>query len=104
LPLGDDDMFEWTSADISINNFIKLVDEKENLNELVAVELYWKDTDIGGHLLLYNSSDFSFELNINTRYITTEIKIPDFNWYVERIIPCLNQHYHIMQYKFEFIY
>lgn len=104
LPINDNDMFDWTSEKISMNDFVKLIDKKEELGELVAVELYWKDTDIGGHLLFYSSNDFSFGLNINTKYITTKTKVPDFNWYFERIIPCLEQHYHIMQYNFEFTY
>lgn len=104
LPLNDDDMFDWTSSDITFDDFIKLVEEKENAKEIVGVELYWKSTDIGGHLLMYNNSDFSIEFNINTKYVEEMIKIPDFNWYAEKTIPCLNQGGSMMEYKFEFTY
>ncbi len=104
LPLNDDDMFEWTTSETTLYDFIKLVDEKEYLDEIVGVELYWEDTDIGGHLLMFNNSDFSFDLNINTKYIGEKVKIPDFNWYAERIIPYLSQESHIIEYKFEFTF
>lgn len=104
LPLNDDDMFDWTTSETTLSDFIKLVDEKEYLKEIVGVELYWKDTDIGGHLLMFNNCDFSFELNINTKYIGEKVKIPDLNWYAERLIPYLSQEYHIIEYKFEVTY
>lgn len=104
LPLKDDDMYNWTTSNISLGDFIKLVDEKEYAKEIVGVELYWENTDIGGHLLMFNKSDFSFALNINTKYIGEKDKIPDFNWYAERIITCLNLEYRMMEYEFEFIY
>ncbi|GLC81341.1 hypothetical protein [Lacrimispora brassicae] len=104
LPLNDDDMFDWTSSNITFDDFIKLVEKKENAKEIVGVELYWQSTDIGGHLLMYNNSDFSFEFNINTKYVEEMIKIPDFNWYAEKTIPCLNQGGRMMEYKFEFTY
>ncbi|SHL34168.1 hypothetical protein SAMN02745136_04672 [Anaerocolumna jejuensis DSM 15929] len=104
LPLKDDDMYDWTTSNITLGEFIKLVDEKDYAKEIVGVELYWENTDIGGHLLMFNKSDFSFALNIHTKYIGEKDKIPDFNWYVERIIPYLNLEYHVMEYEFEFIY
>ena len=104
LPINDDDMFEWTTSEITLYDFIKLVDEKEHLEEIVGVELYWEDTYIGGHLLMFNNSDFLFDLNINTKYIGEKVKIPDYNWYSERIISNLSQEYPIIEYKFEFTY
>lgn len=104
LPFNDDDMFDWTASNISVNEFLKLVDEKENARELIGVELYWENTDIGGHLLLSSGTDFSFEWNINTIYLDSELKIPDFNWYSENIIKSLKQCYHIIDYKFSIVY
>ena len=104
LPLNDDDMFEWTTSKICLNDFIKLVDEKEHMKELVGVELYWENTDIGGHLLMSDNRNFLFVLNINTKYIEEKIKIPNYNWYAERIIPYIQQEYHIIEYNFEYTY
>lgn len=104
LPLNDDDMFEWTTSTISDSDFLKLVDEKERINELIGMEIFWTDTDIGGHLLLYSAIDFSFELNINTKFIQEEYKIPDFNWYAEKLVNILKQQYYIQEYSFEFAY
>lgn len=104
LPLNDDDMFEWTTSTISDSDFLKLVDEKERINELIGIEIFWTDTDIGGHLLLYSAIDFSFELNINIKFIQEEYKIPDFNWYAEKLVNILKQQYYIQEYSFEFAY
>lgn len=104
LPLHDNDMFDWTMSEKSIPEFMRLVDEKEKVNELIGVELHWANTNIGGDLLLYSGNDFSFLLNINTKYMQTKYKIPDFGWYAERIIGILKQEYHILEYSFEFIY
>lgn len=104
LPLNDDDMFNWTVSENSLSDFMKLVDEKEKINEPIGVEINWSNTNIGGHLLLYNGSDFSFQLNVNTKYLKTEYKIPDFNWYAEKIMDVLLQQYHIREYSFELIY
>ena len=104
LPLHDDDMFEWTETKISINEFFKLIDEKENFKELIGVELARSNTEIGGHILLYSGREFSFELNINTQYVQKELRIPDFNWYAERIFAILKSKYQIVEYSYEFTY
>lgn len=97
-------MFEWTETKISINEFFKLIDEKENFKELIGVELAWSNTEIGGHILLYSGREFSFELNINTQYVQKELRIPDFNWYAERIFAILKSKYQIVEYSYEFTY
>ncbi|WP_395546289.1 MULTISPECIES: hypothetical protein [unclassified Lacrimispora] len=104
LPLHDDDLFEWTETKISINEFFKLIDEKENFKEIIGVELAWSNTEIGGHILLYSGREFSFEFNINTQYVQKELRIPDFNWYAERIFAILKSKYQIVEYSYEFTY
>lgn len=104
LPLNDHDMFNWTASPKALDDFMKLVDQKEMINELIGVELTWLDTNIGGHLLLYSGSDVSFLLNINTKYLQDEYKIPHFSWYAEKIIGVLIQKYCIQEYSFEFTY
>lgn len=104
LPLHDNDMFDWVQSDISMNDFMLLVDQKEALKELVGVELFWLNTEIGGKILLYNRVDFSFQLNINPQYIQNDLKIPDFNWYAEKIFAVLKRKYHIAEYSYSFTY
>ena len=104
LPLNDNDMFNWTVSENSRSDFMKLVDEKEKINELIGVEINWSNTNIGGHLLLYSGSDFSFQLNVNTKYLNAEYKIPDLNWYAEKIMSIIIQQYHIQEYSFEHTY
>lgn len=104
LPFNDDNMFDWKVSNISVNEFLNLTDKKENANELIGVEIYWENTDIGGHLLLSSGTEFSFEWGINTVYLESEIRIPDLNWYAEKIIKSLKQYYHILDYKFSIVY
>jgi hypothetical protein len=54
--------------------------------------------------LLYSGREFSLELNINTQYVQKELRIPDFNWYAERIIAILKSKYQIVIYSYEFTY
>lgn len=104
LPIGDGDMFDWISEEISFDQFFTIVKIKEQNKELVAVELIWKDTEIGCQLLIYDSNNFSFQLSINTKYLDKAKKIPDYNWYAERILCCLLEEYHISEHQFEFVY
>lgn len=103
LPLNDDDMFDWTSSNISIEEFFSIIDKKEKAEEIIGVELYWENTHIGGHLLLHSHFEFSFLMNINTKYTKASESIPDYNWYAEKMIPCFNSRYHITEYSFDFV-
>ena len=104
LPLGDNGMFNWTGSEMTVEELMLLADEKEKAGELIGVLIYWKDSDIGGHLLINSPDKFSFILVMDTQYIDIEMKIPDYNWYAEKIIPVFNKQYHILAYKFGFIY
>jgi len=104
LQLGDKEMFDWVDEEIDIEEFLLIVDEKEQSEEVVGVSVYWSGTEIGGNVLVYNGNNISFLFIINTIYLDKHCQIPDFNWYSERILPYLINKYHVAEYKFDFTY
>lgn len=103
LPINDMDFYNWTSRDIEEQSFFEIVERKEILNEPIGIELYWKDTDVGIVLLIINSTKISFNISINRKYLFADIKILDFNWYAERLIPCFSKYNKIFSYEFSFL-
>lgn len=87
LPLGDDDDFDWQEDVLSEADFLKLAQEKEQVNEIIGIGLFWNDTETGGTLLLYSDCSISFSATINRKVLMNNIT--DVNWYLEKIIPCL---------------
>lgn len=102
LPLGDNEMFNWTHSKISVASLIKILEEKEHRGELVGVTMTWQNTFIGGQVLLRREKEMlqeetfismSFSLTINRKILTNSdnFKITDVNWYLERLLPIFNQ-------------
>ena len=87
LPLGDKDDFNWQEEFLTTIDFFDLVKRKEQSNEIIGVGLYWDGTEIGGTLLLHQDHNISFSVSINRKILFGNIT--DVNWYLERILPCL---------------
>jgi hypothetical protein len=104
LPINDNDLYNWTSSKFSINHLLEIIKRKEQNNETIGVELYWKETNVGVSLLIINSNELSFSIEINKKYIDESAYLIDFNWYSKKIIPILCELYHINKYSFEYFY
>lgn len=87
LPVGDDDDFNWHSDDISDDELLDILREKERLGELIGVAMTWKNTGIGGEFLFRQDGSFSVNLSINRRKVKEGFT--DATWYFSRIIPAL---------------
>lgn len=87
LPLGDEDNYDWQENELSEPEFFRIVERKEKKNEIIGVGMTWKDTSIGGTILIHSALDISFSLTTNRRRLVNNIT--DVNWYLERILPCL---------------
>ncbi len=85
LPVGDDDNFDWYSDDISDDDLLDILREKEKLGELIGVAMTWENTGIGGGFLFRSDGTVLLNLNINRR--KAEYGFTDVNWYFSRIIP-----------------
>ncbi len=54
LPLGDN-LFEWTEKNISYSELMELVTQKEENSETIGLILYWKNTNIGVSMLIFDN-------------------------------------------------
>jgi hypothetical protein len=90
LPVGDDGDFDWQRDELSNEQLFKIFLEKEEKGELIGTVLTWGDTGIGGDLLVRKDQTFSFILSINKK-MHELLDIPDFYWYLERLLPPLRR-------------
>lgn len=92
LPLGDKD-FDWCRGEINKEELMGILSKKEHQNETIGVGLTWKDTGIGGMLLLFNGGKMSITLSINRKIIDNNqaCALTDVNWYLTKLIPPLSQ-------------
>jgi len=104
LPVDDHEMYNWTKINGRISEFYDIVSVKEKANEVIGVDLYWNDTDIGVTLLIFNTHDISFSIDINVKYLDQKAQLIDFNWYASKILLVLKDAFNITQYTFSFIY
>lgn len=87
LPIGDDD-YCWESNNLSDDEIFTFLKEKSKLDEVLGVSITWRDTNIGGQILFFTDFQISFSINNNIKY--TELGFIDVNWYLEKILPILN--------------
>ena len=102
LPIGDDEMLDWTSSKIGASSLIKILEEKELRGEVIGVAVTWQNSDIGGTVFVYNNKEMT-EKRIHTslslcldgnRKILLDngnLKITDVNWYLTKLLPIFNQ-------------
>ena len=104
LPINDNDMYNWTKEQMSVNQLLEISEIKERNKEVIGVDMYWDDSSIGICLLIFDSGNISFDLSINRKYIDESIQLIDFNWYASKILPGLYNEYNVTYYKLEFFY
>ena len=91
LPLNDDDMFDWQEDIFSDTKFTELVFQKENIQEIIGLNIFWSNSNIGISLLIYPNHEISLMLSINRVKINNATEdITDVSWYLEKVIPCFN--------------
>ena len=57
------------------------------MKEIIGAGLTWKETSIGGTMLIHPNLDISFSLTTNRKRVSNNIT--DVIWYLERILPYL---------------
>ena len=87
LPLGDQDDFDWQENALNQSDFFNIIEQKVRKNEIIGVGITWKDSVIGGTLLINPAFDISFSLTINRKRLFSNVT--DVNWYLEKLLPCL---------------
>lgn len=89
LPLGDDDDFEWTSAILHRDVLFDILKKKREQEEIIGIELFRVDSEVGCELLIFNTNQMMFSLSIARKKIKVKdaIDITDFSWYLDSILP-----------------
>jgi hypothetical protein len=92
LPIGDDDNFDWQTECISDEMLDKILRKKEEAGEIIGLAIMWKDTNVGGTLLIWNDCGISFNPSINRKVLKegTSSNFTDVSWYLEKLIPVFN--------------
>lgn len=88
LPLGDKGDFDWTSAGMSGQEFLDLVERKQAEGEAVGVLLTWEESDTGGEFVLSPDGVLHVALSRN-RKVEGSAPVTDVAWYLRRILPSL---------------
>lgn len=94
LPIGHNDVFDWTvHADISHEELIKILKEKECRNEPVGVVLTWQNTNVGGAFIFQSPEKLSIDLIVNRKifYGINNFNMTDGNWYLTRLLPIFRE-------------
>ncbi len=69
LPLGDNDDFDWQKKFLSENELQELINVKQDIFELVGLNLYYENFEEGLTLLAKNTKKIAIDLNINRRTV-----------------------------------
>ena len=92
LPLGDNDDFDWQKKFLSENELQELINDKQDTFELVALNLYYENSEEGLTLLAKNTKKIAIDLNINRRTVeNNRVSITDIGWYFDNIIQKLKK-------------
>lgn len=94
LPFGDGDNFNWQKKKMSKNELRKEIEKKQNAGEIVGMNLFYKNTDLGISLLIPETSCASIGTSINRKTISTEKdSLTDIGWYFEHIVVKMAEKY-----------
>ena len=102
LPVNDDDMYNWVSKELSIEDFYKILLQKEKNNEIVGIEFIDANSDIGVHLIAKSKNHLTFTFNINRKYLDDNNIIIDYNWYADNILKKIICKYYVRSYSFNY--
>lgn len=108
LPLNDNDEFDWTTEqNIDSEQLRKLFETKEQAHEIVGILMVWNNSEIGGSFLFWPKeiSCKTFSVNFNAFRPMVKLndnhEIIDFKWYLERLLPPLEEAFGIEAFSFE---
>ena len=87
LPLGDEDEFDWQKKILSDSELQEIINNKQDKFELVVLNLYYENSDVGITLMVKNTKEIIIDLNINRKTVENNREsITDIGWYFNNII------------------
>lgn len=96
LPLGDTEFLDYRYGEaIEYAQLVSIIEKKEQLGELVAVDLFWQDTFIGGSFRFAPDNSYSeIRISVNSDrqivQLNENYSITNFQWYLEKLLPPLH--------------
>ena len=92
LPLGDNDEMDWQRGALDDwPAIIDLIEGKVLCNELIGLSLIHGKTSGGELLIPSNLQTITMSLTINRRILPGKFRMTDYSWYLERLLPPLEQ-------------
>lgn len=90
LARGDDDDFDWQSCDRGEESSVWAeLEWKAQHQETLGLVLTWHEENVGGEFIVRPGLSLSMSLSINRRM--TARGITDVSWYLDRLVPSLEQ-------------
>ena len=87
LPLGDNDDFYWNEDDLSEKRLYDLIECKQVRNELIGLDMYYENSDIGITVLARDTKEINLNLDINRKTIeNSRESFTDVGWYFSYIL------------------
>lgn len=100
LPIADNDNYDWQCEKMLEVDFYNIINNKINNKELVGVNLFYNNSDVGVSLLAYNTNQITLGISINRK--TIDKRHTDMIWYLENIIYKLFEaDVRLLSYRFE---
>lgn len=97
LPIGDNGKADWQAVEnMHIAELSDILNAKEARNEMVGILLTWQNTLIGGNFLAwpdkqYKSFSISLDSDRQELFLNKNYSITNFQWYLEKTLPPLNE-------------
>lgn len=105
LPLGDKDEADWQAKEnMSFEQIATILTAKEAQKEIIGIMLTWQSTNIGCDFLFFPDQQytkFSIILDPNRPVIalTNNYLITNFQWYLEKLLPPLDDAFEVLSFS-----
>jgi len=105
--LGAKDITPWINNSITIEELQEIMVEKDSRDEINGIMMTWQQTEFGGDFLFWSreTSHTTFSLNFNAFRpminLQNNYEIIDFQWYLKRLLPCLDASFGVESFSFE---
>jgi len=84
LPIADNDCFNWKCEKISEEEFRNIINTKKRNSELIGLNLFFNNSNIGISMLARDTKNITFGISINCKRLGNGCT--DMAWYIENII------------------
>lgn len=97
---------DFQAETLTLEQFAEMVQLKSPLYVLISVEMTWQDTEIGGPLM-FSPTDGIHQLTLcleskrQKQNLVDTYETTDFQWYLEKLLPPLDDAFGVESFSFE---